>query len=206
MRSSPTPLRLLQPGLKGLWCSGRYDGFNINGSFEVEMVRNLYEAELFPRMSPNQRAFVVPGVFGCSATQGRVISPLAEQAAVVVDKLRLYKKWVDEEPRISGIHTWHWKNRSHHSGRQTSLDMARRHGAAVGAAGNLSLRPPPGYTQCGPVLTRPGHLCSPQEFCCASKLICLPKSVEQRMNALCTADPADKSKEVGHCECWMGAV
>ena len=49
-----------------------------NGSNETAQVRALYEAELFPRMAPHQKAWAVPGAF----------SPPAGPQTPVLDKLQ----------------------------------------------------------------------------------------------------------------------
>ena len=49
-----------------------------NGSNETAQVRVLYEAELFPRMAPHQKAWAVPGAF----------SPPAGPQTPVLDKLQ----------------------------------------------------------------------------------------------------------------------
>jgi hypothetical protein len=38
-----------------------YDGWNVNGTWEIETVRAIYESMVFPAMAPHQKAFVVPG-------------------------------------------------------------------------------------------------------------------------------------------------
>ena len=69
------------------------------------MVRALYETQVFPAMLPHQRAFIVPGTFGCEGD-------LKPQATQISTKLRLYFEWAKQEPRIAGIVPWHFANRS----------------------------------------------------------------------------------------------
>ena len=196
-----TPTQKLPAGLD-YWSFDLYDGFNINASWEVAMVRRTYEAELFPRLNPGQKVFVVPGVFGCvpGGTPGHIIPSMEAQQFELVKKLQLYFDWIKTEPRIAGVHSWHFKNRSH-----ASHSLPRRtYDQPVAVLSALSL--PGGETQCGPVKTRPGHLCSSSEFCCESILACMPQRDKQKMGSLCTADPHNPILHAGHCPCAMGAV
>ena len=117
----------------------------------------------------------------------------------------------------TGVHSWHFKNRSHASShslprRAYEYDQPM---AALSApppgdeydqpVAALSV-PPPGETQCGPVKTRPGHLCSSTEFCCESIFVCVPQRDRQKLGSLCTADPRQPYLHAGHCPAWMGAV
>ena len=69
------------------------------------MVRAIYEAQIFPAMTPKQRAFVVLGTFGCPGDLGL-------QAPQIVTKLEAYFSWAQTEPRIVGISPWHFRNRT----------------------------------------------------------------------------------------------
>ena len=60
-----------------------YDGWNADGMWEYKMVRALYETQVFPAMAPHQRAFVVPGTFGCAGDLG-------PQAVQISNKLEAY--------------------------------------------------------------------------------------------------------------------
>ena len=60
-----------------------YDGWNVDGMWEYKMVRALYETQVFPAMAPHQRAFVVPGTFGCAGDLG-------PQAVQISKKLEAY--------------------------------------------------------------------------------------------------------------------
>jgi hypothetical protein len=51
-RQMPWPQKL--PAGLDIWSFDLYDGFNINASWEVAMVRAAYEAELLPRLRPGQ--------------------------------------------------------------------------------------------------------------------------------------------------------
>ena len=190
------------------WGCDFYDGFNINASWEVAVVKATYEAELFPRLHPGQRVFVVPGVFGCvpEGTPGHAIPSMEVQAATLVDKLHQYVAWAAAEPRIIGIHSWHFRNRSghHRLSKAVSHGRHRWHHTMTPTPSSLSL--PPGETQCGPVLTRPGHVCSSSEFCCEAMALCLPLRARAQMGSLCATDVANKMLHVGHCPSWMGAV
>ena len=37
-----------------------YDGWNTDGEWEVDMVRGIYEASVFPQLLPHQKAVLVP--------------------------------------------------------------------------------------------------------------------------------------------------
>ena len=192
------------------WSFDFYDGFNINASWEVAVVKATYEAELFPRLHRGQRVFVVPGVFGCipGETPGHTIPSMAAQAATVVDKLQKYVAWAATEPRIIGIHSWHFRNRSHHARERIITGGSNAHSRRPHALPSTpsSLSVPPGETQCGPVLTRPGHVCSATEYCCEAITLCLPRRIKAQMGSLCIADPTNKILHAGHCPAWMGAA
>jgi hypothetical protein len=93
----------------------RYRCATFNGSVpqrcdpltEFELVREAYETEIFPKLSAQQRVFVVPGLFGDSSI------PVDEQDAQLADKLESYWRWAKTEPRIVGIMPWHYETRKH---------------------------------------------------------------------------------------------
>eukprot|EP01052_Picozoa_sp_SAG31_P007976 SAG31_NODE_392_length_16294_cov_17.221241_5_plen_321_part_00 len=73
-------------------------------SQEAGMMRGIYESGLLPKMQPHQMLFVVPGMFNAGNTSGH---SLAEQQHAMVEKLRGYVAWANQEPRIIGIFPWH---------------------------------------------------------------------------------------------------
>jgi hypothetical protein len=149
-----------------------YDGWNANGTWEVEMVRAIYEAEVFPAMSPTQRAFVVPGTFGCPGDLG-------PQAAQIVQKLEAYYAWAKAEPRIAGISPWHFANRTGAAHGRGAMTSAARQAAAIAARERRSAAP---------------EQCPAGSFLCANTNICVPSSCSPCV-ALCK-NPAIKA---AHC-------
>lgn len=92
-----------------------YAGFGNDtfpGSHEVlSNVSTFYNNEIFPRMVAEQRAFVVPGFFGCS--NYKTCGTLKQQEARLRDKLAAYKNFLATEPRVVGVAPWHADNRGH---------------------------------------------------------------------------------------------
>eukprot|EP01051_Picozoa_sp_SAG22_P006031 SAG22_NODE_380_length_11402_cov_8.514154_8_plen_213_part_00 len=174
---------------------GADDGFNINGSWQVELVQAVYEAELFPRLHLHQRVFVF---LACLAAYRA--ARLAMPSPHWPTRRRLYIDWAGREERIAGVHSWHFKNRSshhrghdHHRATGRHLPPASSESAAPRQA---SLTPPPGFSRCD----------TTTEFCCASINECIPQTAAPRLAALCMADPAGKLLHSGHCPGWLGAV
>ena len=67
---------------------------------EAGLMRNIYTHELFPKLLPHQRVFVVPGLFGNGS------EPVGAQDEQLVAKWTGYTAWVAQEPRILGINPW----------------------------------------------------------------------------------------------------
>ena len=67
---------------------------------EATLMRNIYTHQLFPKLLPHQRVFVVPGFFGNGS------QPLAPQDTELVAKWEGYLRWFAEEPRIIGVNPW----------------------------------------------------------------------------------------------------
>jgi hypothetical protein len=91
-----------------------YDGYlpGTNGSAEVEEAKANYEV-LFGKMHPWQRAVLLPGTFACSnlSWADSVGMPLRVQQANVVEKLRGYWAWAQNDSRIGGFCPWHFNTR-----------------------------------------------------------------------------------------------
>ena len=96
------------------------DGY-MHGVNESLWHKEFYEKNVFPALHPHQRVAVVPGLFGCDATEagcatdpkqaqrrclcslsGRNLSH-AGQAAGLVAKLEGFFAWAAIEPRIVGM-------------------------------------------------------------------------------------------------------
>ena len=61
------------------------------------------QKEVYPRLAPHQKIFVVPGTFACS---NLTYMPLAQSSRSVVEKLKAYFAWGKEDPRMAGINPW----------------------------------------------------------------------------------------------------
>lgn len=64
---------------------------------EATLMRNIYTHQLFPKMLPHQRVFIVPGFFGNGS------QPIGPQDAQLVEKWTAYLGWIAAEPRIIGV-------------------------------------------------------------------------------------------------------
>ena len=60
-------------------------------------MRHIYTNQLFPKLLPHQRVFVVPGLFGNASL------PIGPQDKQLVLKWKGYLDWIATEPRIIGI-------------------------------------------------------------------------------------------------------
>ena len=147
-----------------------YDGWNENGTWEVDMVRAIYEAQIFPAMSPTQRAFVVPGTFGCPGDLGL-------QAPQIVKKLEAYYAWAKVEPRIAGISSWHFANRTGAAHRTAAAQRRARR-----------------QTQRATAPDSAGEDCPVGSMLCANTNICVPSSCGP-----CTALCQNKKIKAAHC-------
>lgn len=76
---------------------------------EVAAAKAFYETSVFPKLSGNQAALLVPGTFACS---NLTYFPLEAQDKVVAQKLQLFYAWAQTEPKIAGFNPWHFHNRS----------------------------------------------------------------------------------------------
>ena len=88
---------------------------------ELELVRGMYDREIFPKLSSKQRVYVVPGLFGDSNRS------VAEQDAQLVHKLSQYWQWAQAESRIIGVMPWHYSTR-----RQSKYNLKGNHYEALG--------------------------------------------------------------------------
>jgi hypothetical protein len=88
-----------------------YKGFlptDDNGTAEAIAARAFVEKEVYPKLAPHQKIFVVPGTFACS---NLTYMPLARSSHSVVEKLKAYFAWGKEDPRVAGINPWHYNYR-----------------------------------------------------------------------------------------------
>ena len=67
---------------------------------EAILMRHIYTTQLFPRLLPHQRVFVVPGLFATA--------PIAHQDDQLVLKWKGYLRWMAKEPLIIGVNSWHY--------------------------------------------------------------------------------------------------
>ena len=83
-----------------------YKGFTMedsNGSAEAVAAQKLAVEEVYPRLWPHQKIFVVPGTFACSNLS---YMPLEVSSRSVVQKLRAYFDWTKADPRVLGINPY----------------------------------------------------------------------------------------------------
>ena len=67
-------------------------------------MKSIYTHQLFPRLLPHQRVFVVPGLF----TTANASVPIAQQDEQLLEKWNGYLAWIAAEPRIIGVNPWHY--------------------------------------------------------------------------------------------------
>jgi hypothetical protein len=94
------------------------------GKAEVGAIKSAY-GQLFSKLGPHQQLLIIPGTFGCSSTSavGKVVPVLAGQQANVLDKLNGLFEWAKTEPRIGGMISWHYRNRTGNMAPGSPCDM-----------------------------------------------------------------------------------
>ena len=78
-----------------------------NGTEEAAMTKRQY-ASWAHLMHPHQRLAVLPGLFGWNKT----ILSQEKQSQALVDKLRGFVAWAQEEPKLVMMTPWHMNDRS----------------------------------------------------------------------------------------------
>jgi hypothetical protein len=78
---------------------------------EASLVKALYDADLYPRMSSHQRVMLIPGTFAAydNTTTGPVPMPTVAQQAEVIAKLDAYYALALADARVIGINCFHWQ-------------------------------------------------------------------------------------------------
>eukprot|EP01048_Picozoa_sp_COSAG05_P003710 COSAG05_NODE_178_length_14897_cov_619.335248_7_plen_531_part_00 len=111
------------------YIGGRLGNCSLYNEEEPARVQWYYESYVFPKLASHQSTFVVPGLFGdynCRATNGSQdkYQPLcigftgtdAElfelQQDMLIRKLIGYMKWINHEPRVTGMLPYTW---DHHA-------------------------------------------------------------------------------------------
>ena len=69
----------------------------------ANLTRQFYQTLIYPRMAPHQSAWLVPGLFGEQAN-----APTAAHDQLLVEKLDDFWEWARSDPRVTGLHPWHW--------------------------------------------------------------------------------------------------
>jgi hypothetical protein len=69
----------------------------------TNLTRQFYQTLIYPRMAPHQSAWLVPGLFGEQAN-----APTTAHDKLLVDKLDDFWDWARSDPRVTGLHPWHW--------------------------------------------------------------------------------------------------
>ena len=78
-----------------------------NGTHEAVMTRTAYQ-KWYKMLKPHQKVMQVPGVFGWNQSQ----CSLKTQTAALLDKLRGFWSWAQEDERVVGMSPWHLNDRS----------------------------------------------------------------------------------------------
>ena len=71
------------------------------------MTRTAYQ-KWYKMLKPHQKVMQVPGLFGWNQTQ----CSLKTQTAALLDKLRGFWAWAQEDPKVVGLSPWHLNDRS----------------------------------------------------------------------------------------------
>lgn len=92
----------------------------LNGSAEAAGTRRFVEEELYPRLQPDQKVFLVPGTFACSNLS---YTTIAESDSAVAEKLEAYWAWADtvRVPPLCSFHPCYYSK--HLSMHVTALPM-----------------------------------------------------------------------------------
>jgi hypothetical protein len=77
-----------------------------SGAEEVAKVKTFYEDKIFPILYEPTKAFVIPGIFG------NPTKPFIPQEKLLLEKIKAYKKWIDNETQIAGLNPWHYLHRT----------------------------------------------------------------------------------------------
>ena len=78
-----------------------------NGTEEAVMTRSHYES-WYHLLHPHQKAAVLPGLFGWNTSK----LPKAAQSEALVDKLRGFLAWAQEDDKLVAMVPWHMNDRS----------------------------------------------------------------------------------------------
>lgn len=97
------------PGMD--WIS--MDLYRLNASY-IRTFREVYETDLYPRLSPHQRVVVVPAAFGAmdnpdgSPTDPMVNWSLSQYDTAMEAIAWATYNWTTTDPRVEAIAPWHW--------------------------------------------------------------------------------------------------
>ena len=135
---NPLPADIDAISLDG-YCPSKPNGCSSAEQEGKDLMKNIYNHQLFPKMLPHQRVFVVPGLF---ATANASV-PIKAQDEQLVLKWKGYLDWIATEPRIIGINPWHFDSWAGGDGLGASSFPKTL--AAVAAFGKTlpPLKPPP---------------------------------------------------------------
>jgi hypothetical protein len=79
-----------------------------NGDAEVAMMKAVYSRYLHPGLNiASQRMFIVPMIWGASAAHNDP-GYLAHLEGKLSSKFRSYWEWMEQEPLLDGIMSYHW--------------------------------------------------------------------------------------------------
>jgi hypothetical protein len=75
---------------------------------EPEWVRQYVENFMYPKMTVNQKIWVVPGLIAPTAATPRTDFDLDAYDRLSLRKMEGYARWTAEDPRVVGWLPWHW--------------------------------------------------------------------------------------------------
>ena len=83
-----------------------YHALENSSNFVVSQVKDFYEANIFPHLSPEQRTVLVPGSFGCNRTMSTCDAAAYDRQCT--RDAHDFIAWATADTRVVGVFPWHW--------------------------------------------------------------------------------------------------